>query len=109
MFYPINYFKNANHFNEHPTGYLTTADKEYQINFIACDLVKSDDFAFNVVFLTKKEKEVFLKQIKENAVCIRDFEVEDLINKHIVALSTCSYEFDNARTVLFGWLEEVDS
>jgi hypothetical protein len=48
---------------------------------------------------------MFLQNIKEKAVQIRDFEIGELIDRQFVTLSTCSYEFENARTVLIGYLE----
>lgn len=107
MFYPLLNFKNTDYFNSHEFGYLTTTDKKYKIYFIACAVIENDGFAYNTVFLNDKEKKVFLKTIKEKAVQLKDFSTEELIDAEICTLSTCSYEFTDARTVLIGVLEEL--
>jgi sortase B len=106
MFYPLLNFKNSDYFSSHEYGTLTLSDKQYRINFIACDVIPNDDFAYNVIFLSQHEREVFLKTVKEKAVQQRDFDIEQLTDSQIITLSTCSYEFTNARTVLFGYLSE---
>lgn len=108
MFYPLLNFKNADYFNSHEFGYLTTNNKKYKINFLACAVIENDGFAYNTVFLSDKEKKVFLKAIKEKAVQLRDFSNDELLDARFCTLSTCSYEFDDARTVLIGVLEEID-
>lgn len=107
MFYPLLNFKNTDYFNSHEFGYLTTAEKKYKVNFLACAVIENDGFAYNTLFLSDKEKKVFLKTIKEKAVQLRDFSNEELINAQLCTLSTCSYEFTDARTVLIGVLYEI--
>lgn len=107
MFYPLLNFKNKDYFDSHSYGYLTLTDKKYKINFIACAVIESDGFAYNTVFLSQKEREVFLKTAKEKAVCFGNFDPEELVDKSLCTLSTCSYEFSGARTVLIGYREEV--
>ncbi len=105
MFYPLLKFKNQEYFDSHPYGTLTLSDGEYRINFIACAVIESDGFAYNTVFLSDREKEVFLKTVKEKGVCLREFDEEEVIKGRLCTLSTCSYEFDGARTVLIGVIE----
>ncbi|MGN0633737.1 MAG: class B sortase [Oscillospiraceae bacterium] len=105
MFAPLLNFKNADYFNSHPTGTLTTSDKIYTVRFIVCAVVESDSFAYEAVFLTDKDKLVFLDSLREIAVSLRDFSDDELLDKSFVTLSTCSYEYDGARTILVGVLD----
>lgn len=107
MFYPLLNFKNKDYFDSHVCAYLTLTDKKYRINFVACAVIESDGFAYNTVFLSEKERVLFLKTAKEKAVCSIDFEPEELADKEFCTFSTCSYEFSDARTVLIGYLEEI--
>lgn len=106
MFAGLLRFQEEDYFDSHSCGYMTTEHEQYKINFIACLITESDSFIYNTVFLTEKEKIDFLNSIEKNAVQSRDF--SDLQNGKIVTLSTCSYEFENARTVLIGYFDESD-
>jgi sortase B len=106
MFAGLTYFKQSDYFNSHTYGILTLADGMYRIEFIACDVLESDGFAYNVVFLSDKERKVFLKNIREKAVQMRDFSDDDLVNANLCTFSTCSYEFSDARTILIGYISE---
>lgn len=108
MFAPLTNFKDNDYFDSHSFGYLTLTDTKCKINFIACAVIENDDFAYNTVFLSQKEKEVFLKTMKEKSVQLRDFNVEDVMEARLCTFSTCSYEFSNARTVLIGYIEPID-
>ncbi len=46
----------------------------------------------------------FRIQIVAQAVCLRLFSAEELKDERLVSLSTCSYQFEDARTVLVGYL-----
>jgi sortase B len=105
IFTPLTHFGETQYFDSHECGWLITDSENYQIHFIACLILENGDFIYQTDFPTEEEKEMFLQNIKEKAVQIRDFEVEDLIDRQFVTLSTCSYEFENARTVLIGYLD----
>lgn len=107
MFHQLLDFKNEEFFNSHSFGYLTLTDKKYKINFIACLIIESDEFVYDITFLSQSEKTTFLKTIEQKAVQFRDFNSKMLESEQLCTLSTCSYEFSNARTVLIGYLEEL--
>lgn len=106
MFSGLDYYKQEDYFKEHSTGILVTENQIYNIHFVECLVSESDGAVYSVVFLTDKEKEDYLEQISEQALVLNDFSVEFLMDKRLLTLSTCSYEFEDARTVLIGWLEE---
>jgi sortase B len=107
VFAPLLQFKNSEYFAEHPYALLTLAHKKYRINFLSCMVIESDGFVYSTVFTSKREKEIFVRDIEAKATCKRDFPDLDLETTQFVTLSTCSYEFTNARTVLIGYLEEI--
>lgn len=106
MFSGLDYYKQENYFKAHSVGYLTTNDKLYTIHFVACLVSESDSIAYKAVFLTEREKSDYLEQISDKALVLNDFSIEFLGNKQMITLSTCSYEFEDARTVVIGYLEE---
>ena len=105
MFTPLVHFTEEEYFDSHTYGELITEEETYKIHFLACMVLKSNSFVYETVFLSEEEKAEFLNKVKDQAVQIRDFNVEELIEGQMVTLSTCSYEFEDARTVLIGYLE----
>jgi sortase B len=108
MFADLLNFQKKSYFESHPTGYLTTKDKYYQINFIACLVLQSDDFVYNVSFVTPNERDIFIQDIQAKCVQYREFSDVNLSDTNLITLSTCSYEFENARTILIGYLCEYE-
>ncbi len=107
MFAGLLHFQDQDYFDSHPTGVLVTSQKQYTISWIACLIVPKEGFVYDVIFLTQGEKETFAEQLQQQAVQYRDTGV-DLTEKNLITLSTCSYEFEDARTVLVGYLEEIN-
>lgn len=105
MFTPLVHFTETEYFDSHEFGWLVTEREIYKIHFIACLVVEHDAFVYQTVFLTDAEKEAFLAELKKQAVRQREFSAEEMAQERLLTLSTCSYEFENARTVLVGWLE----
>lgn len=105
MFSGLVSFQDKEYFEAHDIMYLTTENEKYTIDIIACMVVKSDSFVYNTVFLTDDEKNNFIDTIRQEAVCLRDFEDFDIDNNRLITLSTCSYEFEDARTVIIGYLQ----
>lgn len=107
MFAGLLNFQDKEYFNSHSFGYLITENGRFKINFIACLILKNDGFVYNTIFLTQEERDIFIKDIKSQAVQYRDFPTVELSKINIITLSTCSYEFTDARTILIGFLKKI--
>lgn len=108
MFSGLDDYKQADYFQAHKQGVLITEKKKYTIHFVACLVTESDSFAYNIAFPTDKEKTDYLEQAEEQALVLNDFSTDTLKEKQLILLSTCSYEFEEARTVVIGYLEEQE-
>ncbi len=106
MFSDLDKFREEEFFTEHGECTLITEKKLYKVRLIACLITPSDSFVYHTVFLSEQEKRVFLRDVSEKALWKRDFEAEALLDKQMLTLSTCAYEYDGARTVVIGFLEE---
>lgn len=106
MFSDLDKFREAAFFTEHGECTLITEKKIYTVRLIACLITPSDSFVYHTVFLSEQEKRIFLRDISEKALWKRDFEAEALLDKQMLTLSTCAYEYDGARTAVIGFLEE---
>lgn len=94
MFNNIKYFKDSSFANEHKDVILYTPERKYDCEIVLFATISATDKVYNTKFdsaigaykMLKKHAEYI-----ENEVSERD---------KLVMLSTCTYEFDNARYVL---------
>ena len=79
---------------------LMTPDKNYTVALFAGYVASVDDPAWEVVFSDASAFEAWLIQAQERSTF--DSSVKPTSNDRILTLSTCSYEFNNARYVVLG-------
>ena len=101
MFTDLDKYKKQEFFDEHPVALLITPDKNYKVEFFAGYVAAPRDDAWEIDF-TEAEFEVWLQNAADRS-CFTS-EIAPNISDHILTLSTCSYEFDDARFVLVGAL-----
>lgn len=98
MFAGLNRFKDRSYFDAHKTGRLFTLDKTYSLDIFAVAVVPAVGDAYTKVFASASEWDTFLQKLKDDALFSR---AEALAwETRLITLSTCSYEFDNSRTIL---------
>lgn len=95
MFTALVNFKNRDFFDEHTEAVLFVPEDTYQLEIMACLLIRSDD---EVIYNPYVDQETFVNYIKSNAMYYRETELAKA--ETFLTLSTCSYEFEEARTVL---------
>lgn len=100
MFGTLERFKEKAYFDEHPTGTLYTPEKTYRLAIFAAAVVKPDAAHYGYLFRSPSEREAHLKLIADTAVCWRDIGVTE--KDRLLVLSTCSYEYKDARTLIFA-------
>ena len=106
MFGSLKEFNDQLFFNLHKNGTIFLADSTYDIDFFALLVVPVDD---DIVFGIPDDKDsalLYFDHIMENASHYREVGLKP--EDRIVTLSTCTYEFDNARMVLLGKLSRTD-
>ena len=102
MFASLDGYKRQEYFEEHPVMLLVTPAKNYVIELFAGYVSKVDDNAWNVSFDNEIAFSQWLAQAKERSSFVSD--IDPFPNSQILTLSTCSYEFSNARYVVLGIL-----
>lgn len=89
----------------HPVMYLLTPDADYQIDVIASIQTGADSNLYCFPD-NRKEFEKYLRSaIRESLICV---EVDPESVERTVMLSTCSYEFQDARYIVIGSLKQLD-
>lgn len=103
MFGSLPDFRNSEVFARYPEGTLQLPYANYTLEIFAAVLTNRYDAAiYDCGQSSGEEKQAFLDTLRENAVQYRDIgaTAEDVF----VTLSTCSYEFSDARTVVVARL-----
>ena len=103
MFGDLALYKEEDFFQENSTGYLITPEGVYDLEIFASLVVSaSDQYIFDPE-VWHTEEAAALAHVKENALYLRENIFQDLDeNSRILALSTCSGEFSDARTVVLA-------
>jgi sortase B len=100
MFAGLVKFKDKAFFDSHTTGTLYTPGKTYRLEIFAAAVTKPDSDYYNYAFVSPSERESHLRMIGETAKLYRDIGATE--QDKILTLSTCSYEYKDARTVVLA-------
>lgn len=94
-------YKEGEYYEKHPELLYFTPEGDYRIELFAGLITNTDEFPYKTDF-SEEEFADFLKWAQEKSFIKTNVKVgaED----KIVTLSTCSYEYENARCVLLGKL-----
>lgn len=104
MFSDIANYKDQTYHEDHATGMILTPSKNYRIEFFAGYVAGADDEnAWKVTFATEDEYVDWLNETVGRSWF--NSEVISTAEDRVITLSTCSYEFNNARFVLIGRLK----
>lgn len=99
MFGQMEKFKNKEFFENNKTITIKTDNSTYNYEIFAIGIFDAD-FGYNTVsFNSKNDFNIFLNRILDNSMYKRNIVNSD---SQIITLSTCSYEYNNARTAIFA-------
>ncbi len=101
MFNDLTDYKEQSFFDSHPSALLLTPNGNYRIDFFSGYVVDVKADAWQMNFGTD-EFAAWLQKVKGKSLFQSDVIPEP--TDKVLTLSTCSYEFDNARFVLHGVL-----
>lgn len=101
MFGTILKYKDQAYYDAHPVLYYLTPEADYKIEIYAGCVVSTDECIYQVN-PDEEELTAFFKKAREKSKFLTEVEISE--KDTIMTLSTCSYEFDNARFVLIGKL-----
>ncbi len=113
MFHMITEYASQDFYDQHPIIYLYTEDERYEIQLLAGCVVAGDDEIYSVRKYSKENRKTMESLLKKSTFAYVDKEEEarnsSVIfseSSKLVTLSTCSYEYNNARYILVGELKE---
>ncbi len=100
MFGSLSKYKTQSYYNEHPILYLLTSKGNYKIKLVAGFVSKPTGEVYNT--------EQTIDQIhKYCSLSTFTSNVTPRSDDNYIVLSTCSYEYENARYAVIGVLEEI--
>lgn len=113
MFSDVNLYKEENFFYQNQTGMLYLPDRDYHLKTISVILTNSSDTRmFNPNSWISFKEEQILDSLENEAILINEAglnavktKLENGENVQILALSTCSSEFTEARTILLTLMD----
>lgn len=101
MFAGVLNFADCSYFDSHRYGWLATPETVYRIDFFSCAKTDCNDELYD----GNTPISEWIPHICEKSVVLKETDYAD--NDRFISLSTCSYEYQNARTVLTGRLVEM--
>ncbi|SET19808.1 class B sortase [Anaerobranca gottschalkii] len=104
MFAHLTKFRDKDFFNNNDKIYLKTREGNYIFKVYSIYVTEANSYYITPNFSTEEEYLQFLQYTRKNSIFKK--EVELGITDKILTLSTCSYEFDNARLVVHAKLME---
>lgn len=106
MFGSIVKYKDQSYFDSHPIMYYLTPDKSFKIELLAGYVTPRDSEVYNNSFGTQEPLDKFM----ESAIKKSTFKsnAEYVVEDKLITLSTCSYEYSNARYVIIGKLNIIE-
>ena len=105
MFHILMEYKKQEYYDEHPVARLMTPNGNYEIAFFSGFVAKDPSDAWETNFLDGEFDDWIVKTKNKS---IFASEVQPIADDRILTLSTCTYEFENARFVLYGIMREVN-
>lgn len=104
MFHSLIEYEDRTYYEEHKTMRLILPEKSFDVEVFSVMRIPADSSLYQYDFSGKGEIEAYLGKITEESLIDTDTKV--LSEDKIVMMSTCTYEFEQARFVVFGKLSE---
>lgn len=102
MFGTLLKYKNQEYYDEHKIIYLFTPERNYAIKVFTSYTTSDDSNIYNLSKISESKIEELIKK--------SDFKSDFIVSKEdkIITLSTCSYDYDEARYIVMGVLESLE-
>lgn len=104
MFAGICKYTTQDYYDAHPFFWLVTPQKTYRVSIFSGFLTDTESSVWQLTFTSADAYQDWLDQMCRNSYFKSD--VVPGSSDRIVTLATCSYEYDDARFVLMGILQE---
>ena len=106
MFRSLTSYREQSYYDAHPVLYLNTPTQNYKIEVFTAYTCNYDSDTYMLSFASEQDYMDYLTKMKSQS----DFECDVMptSSERVITLSTCTYEYDNARYVVQGKLIPLD-
>lgn len=110
MFACLDQYQQQEFYQEHPVMWLLTPKQDYRIRIFSAYTTSGYSDTYTIYMGPGEDLKEYLQKCLSLSDFQADLDAEELDGKgKYVVLSTCAYDFEDARFVVHGVLEEVDS
>lgn len=102
MFASLHNYVDQSYYDAHPIMYISTPAGDYKLEIFSCFTCDFDADTYTLSFASEAEYSAFLNKMVSQSNVKTNVSVDS--SERIVTLSTCTYEYDNARYVVMGKL-----
>ena len=102
MFASLHNYVDQSYYDAHPVMYISTPSGDYKLEIFSCFTSDFDADTYTLSFASEAEYSSFLNKMVSQSNVKTNVSVDS--SERIVTLSTCTYEYDNARYVVMGKL-----
>ena len=103
MFGSLKWYRNQEYYDEFPYMYLYTSQSNYRIDLLfGC--VVSSGFLKNIITNNNQVVDMLIEHANNNTTFKASAQYSD--NDRLVIMSTCAYDYDNARYIIIGVLRD---
>ncbi len=100
MFARLVEYAKQSYFDQHPVFYLNTPDMNYRVELFAGYITDMNSDTYTISFASEEENQAWLDKIISQSTFESSVAVKP--GDKILTLSTCTYEYDDARYVVQG-------
>ncbi len=105
MFAVLAEYQSEEFYKEHPVMYLLTPDADYRVDVIGVLQTDADSDIYRFPYSEDAYRK-FLEDVQDRSVYPIETDLSTV--EHSVLLSTCSYEYQDARYLVVGSLKQLD-
>ncbi|MGN0709715.1 MAG: class B sortase [Anaerovoracaceae bacterium] len=106
MFGKLVKYRDESYYKKHPVMIYSTPEHNYKLRIFGGCTIPAASKRYKFDFRNSAEKTEYLEWIQKNTELTTNVDVTS--KDRIVMLSTCTYEYDNARWVVFAKAEQID-
>ena len=105
MLEPITDYEEQSCYDKYPEMYLLTPTVNYRMELFSAFITDATSEVYTFGFGTVEEKADYMAMLNQQSDFVPGKEA--MAEDRILCLSTCTYEYDTARYVLFGVLTKI--
>lgn len=106
MFNSLHSYSDQAYYEAHPVLYLNTPTQNYKIVVFSAYICNYDSDTYTLSFSSAEDYGAWVAKMQSQSEFTSDVEVT--VDDRVITLSTCTYEYDNARFVVQGKLVPLD-